>query len=157
MTYLLLKLAHLLAVMMFMGNIVTGLFWHIHASRTRDPGILAHTMRGIILSDRLFTLPGVFLIIVLGVATAMQGNLPLLRTDWILWSLILFSVSGISFMARVAPLQRRLLSLAERAGQGGAFDCNEYARVTRQWELWGAVALVTPLAAVVLMVVKPSY
>ena len=35
--YLWLKFLHVLAVVMFLGNIVTGGFWHRHALRTRDP------------------------------------------------------------------------------------------------------------------------
>jgi len=68
--YLWLKLIHVVGVVAFLGNFVTGLFWHVHASRTRDPKILAH-------------------------------------------------------------------------------------QLARQWELWGAVALLTPLAGRVLMVLKP--
>lgn len=35
--YPLLKLLHVIAVIAFLGNITTGLFWHAHAARTRDP------------------------------------------------------------------------------------------------------------------------
>ena len=154
--YLWLKLFHVAAVVLFLGNIYTGLFWHVHAMRTRDAKLLAHTMSGIIRSDRLFTVPGVFAIIAGGIAAAVVGNLSLLRTPWILWSLILFSVAGVVFMARVAPLQRQMLSVA-RAGESGAFDWEQYQRLTRSWELWGAIALLTPIAALVLMVLKPTF
>lgn len=154
--YLTLKLIHVAAVIMFLGNIVTGLFWHAHAARTRDPRLLAHTMDGIIRSDRLFTIPGVFLIIAAGVAAAMKGHLPIWGTGWIRWSLILFAISGIAFMARVAPLQRRLLALASAGTAAAPFDVDGYMKVVRRWEAWGALALVTPLAALVLMVLKPS-
>ena len=86
--YLFLKLLHIASVVAFLGNITTGLFWHAHAVRTRDPRILHHAMDGIIRSDRWFTLPGVLLIIVTGVLTAMKGGYPLLRTPWIAWSLV---------------------------------------------------------------------
>ena len=32
--YLLIKLLHVIAVIAFLGNITTGLFWHAHAART---------------------------------------------------------------------------------------------------------------------------
>ena len=154
--YLLLKLLHVMAVIAFLGNIATGLFWHAHAARTRDARHLAHTMDGIIRSDRLFTVPGVVGIIVTGVAAAIHGNYPLLRTGWILWTLILFSVSGLVFVIRVAPLQRQLRALAEAAADSGTFDYAHYRAVAARWELWGAAALLTPVAALVLMVLKPS-
>jgi uncharacterized membrane protein len=113
--YLLIKLLHIVAVIAFVGNIITGIFWHAHAARTRDPKLLAYTMGGIIRSDRLFTIPGVIGIIATGIAAAIYGNFPILRTGWILWTLILFIVSGLIFMIRVAPLQRQLRALAEAA------------------------------------------
>ena len=61
--YLWLKVIHVLAVVLFLGNIITGVFWHKHAERTRDPRLIAHTMAGVIRSDRLFTMPGVFVIL----------------------------------------------------------------------------------------------
>jgi uncharacterized membrane protein len=154
--YLIYKILHIVAVVMFLGNIVTGLFWHRHAARTRDARILAHTMAGIIRSDRIFTVPGVLLIILAGVAAAMKGNFPIWRTEWIRWAIILFSVSGIAFMARVAPLQRKLLATAQAGASGGTFDETAYHRLARQWEFWGAIALLAPIAALVLMVLKPT-
>ena len=150
------KLFHVASVIAFLGNITTGLFWHAHAVRTRDAKILAHTMDGIIRADRIFTLPGVFGIIAFGVATAMRQHLPILGTKWILWTLVLFAVSGVAFMARVAPLQRELRSVAAAGAQSGSFDAARYHVLTRQWEIWGAIALLTPLAGLALMVLKPT-
>ena len=152
--YLLLKTVHVLAVVMFLGNIATGVFWKSHADRTRDPRLIAHVMHGIIRSDRLFTNPGVVLIVIAGVVTAVVGRLPILGTGWILWSIVLLTIAGFAFGARVAPLQRRLLETA-RAGETGDMDWARYEQLSRSWALWGAIALATPLAALCLMVLKP--
>ena len=153
--YLVMKLLHIVAVIAFLGNIATGLFWHVHAARTRDPRLLAHTVDGIIRSDRLFTIPGVVVIVTTGIIAAVTGGLPLLRTGWILWTLVMFSLSGLIFMAFVVPLQRQLLVMAQ-AGTAGNFDYAGYAAVARRWEFWGAAALLTPLAGLMLMVLKPA-
>ena len=153
--YLWIKLLHVAAVIIFLGNIATGLFWKAHADRSRDPRIIAHTIDGIIRSDRLFTIPGVVLIIVFGVAAAMMAGLPLLRVPWIAYSLLMFAISGMAFVLRVAPLQRKLLALAQR-GIEGQMPWDEYSSVSRAWLFWGDVALVTPLIALVLMVLKPT-
>jgi uncharacterized membrane protein len=152
--YLILKLLHVVAVIAFLGNIVTGLFWHWHASRARDQRLVAHAMAGIIKSDAIFTIPGVMLIIATGLATAMIGGLPIVRTPWIMWSLALFMVSGIVFVVRVAPLQRQLRALS--GGEGAGFDWPTYDALARRWEAWGALALATPLGALALMVLKPA-
>jgi len=153
--YLWFKLFHVASVIAFLGNITTGLFWHAHATRTRDAKILAHTMDGIIRSDRLFTMPGVFGIIVFGIAGAVHGHLPILRTGWILWTLVLFTVSGLAFMVRVVPLQRELRAFAAAGAESGSFDFARYQALARQWEIWGSVALFTPLAGLAFMVLKP--
>ncbi len=150
--YLWMKVIHIIAVVLFLGNIITGVFWHRHALKTRDPRILAHTVDGVIRSDRLFTMPGVLVIIVTGVIAAMQMNLPLLRTGWIAWTLVLFAISGLLFMTQVAPLQKRMHALAS----GGSLDLAAYERLTRRWEFTGTVATLTPLIGLGLMVLKPA-
>jgi len=153
--YLGLKLLHLVAVMLFRGNITTGVFWKEIADRTKDPRIIAHTMAGIIRSDRLFTVPGVVWILIGGFGAAILGHYPLLHTRWISWSIVLFTISGIAFMARLVPLQRSLLQLA-RAGEGGEMDWPKYHAQSRQWAIWGLIALAAPIVAMGLMVTKPQ-
>lgn len=157
MIYALLKTAHILAVVLFLGNIITGVFWKAHGDRSRDPRIMAHTLEGIIASDRLFTLPGVLLIILFGVGAAMQGDLPILGTPWIWQSIILFAVSGVAFMAQLAPLQRRMRDLVRAAADGAPFDQGLYDRLSTRWGLWGTVATIAPLGALALMVLKPAH
>ena len=154
--YLWLKALHLVAVVLFLGNIITGVFWHRHAARTRDPHLLAHTVQGVIRSDRLFTMPGVFAIIASGVLAAIEAGLPILKTGWILWSLVLFAVSGLMFGLQVAPLQKKLLALAQAGSSQGSFDYDAYHRLAVRWEIMGAIATLTPLAALFLMVTKPA-
>ena len=154
--YLWLKLLHVASVIAFLGNITTGLFWHVQAARMRDARILAATMKGIIRSDRLFTVPGVVGIVGTGIAMALLAGFPLLRTAWIGWSLALFALSGAVFMWQVAPLQRRLLALAQAGEFAAQFDYPAYAALARRWEWWGGVALMTPVGALFLMVLKPQ-
>ncbi len=121
MLYLILKSLHVISVVLFLGNIITGVFWKVHADITGDLRARAQALDGIVKSDRVFTVPGVFAIIITGVWMAMHAHLPLLGTRWILWSLILFGISGICFGAFVAPLQKKLLANA-RAGHGGHLE-----------------------------------
>ena len=157
MVYLSLKALHIFAVVIFLGNIITGLFWHAWAARTRNATLISHAMGGIILSDRLFTMPGVIVILVSGVFLAAHGGYPLLSTGWILWPIVLFAISGLVFMFRVAPLQRQLLALAQAGAQCGDFDYTQYRKLATTWELWGAIALITPIGALIIMTVKPAW
>jgi uncharacterized membrane protein len=140
---------------MFLGNITTGIFWKEHADRTRDARIIAHALAGIIHSDRLFTIPGVIGITVAGIATALAGHLPLLATGWLFWSIVLFSLSGVAFGVWLAPLQKRMLKLMRAGAESGTPDWAGYQALSRAWAFWGAVALLLPFAAMILMVLKP--
>ena len=154
--YLVFKGLHVLAVALFLGNIITGLFWKAHGDRAGDPRIIAHTLHGIIRSDRWFTLPGVLTIVVTGISAAWTGRLPILGTPWIAQSIVLFLLSGLAFGWRVAPLQRRMRVMAEDAAHGGPWDPGVYRALSRRWELWGVFSIVTPLAALALMIAKPG-
>lgn len=148
-----LKFVHIFAVILFMGNIITGLFWKRHADGTRDRALIAHTMRGLIRADWWFTIPGVVVITAAGVFAALRAGLPLLRTGWIFWSIVAFSLSGIAFAWKVAPLQKELLALSQGDGE---LDWTIYRAKSLQWELWGLFATIMPLVAVALMTIKPA-
>jgi uncharacterized membrane protein len=153
MLYLLLKSLHIVSVVLFLGNIITGVFWKAHADRTDDLRARAQALDGIIKSDRIFTTPNVFIIVLTGVATAYTVGIPILSTPWILWSIILFGISGFAF-AFVAPLQKKLLANVQ-AGIAGQWDRAGYEQLSRRWKVWGTVATGAPLIAVFLMVMKP--
>ena len=154
--YLLLKTIHILSVVLFLGNIITGLFWKAQADSTRDSRLQAHALRGVIRSDAVFTIPAVVLIIATGVWLALEGGLPLLGTRWIAWSLIAFAISGILFGVFVAPMQRRMMNEALAATQGDEWPSAAYRRMSRIWETAGIVAILLPLGALALMVYKPT-
>jgi uncharacterized membrane protein len=146
------KALHVFAVVIFLGNIVTGLFWMRWAVKTKDVKIMHHAMGGIIVSDRWFTIPGVLSIILFGFLGAIKAGYPIFGTGWILWSIILFSLSGIAFGIFVAPLQKKIHAMT--AGNGENFDWNAFGRLYKSWDLWGLFALLTPLGAFVMMVLK---
>jgi uncharacterized membrane protein len=154
MLYLVLKSLHILAVGLFLGNIVTGLFWKRHADRTGDPRLMAHALEGVIRSDRWFTMPGVFAIIGTGVALAWLAGYRILATGWIWKSLILFSISGALFGIWVAPLQKKLKAMAQRGVETGELDRAAYAKASLAWEILGALAILAPIGALFLMVAK---
>jgi len=156
MSYLVWKLLHVLGVILFVGNITTGILWKVHADRTRNPALIAHACAGLTRSDRFFTIPGVALIVIAGIVAAITGSLPILGTGWIFWSIALLTISGLAFMLRVAPLQRRMHALAAAGAQDGRLDWPAYEVATRSWNVWGMIALTAPLVAVALMVLKPA-
>jgi len=118
MQYTLLKALHIVSVVLFLGNIITGVFWKLHGDRLGTLASRAQALDGVIRSDRWFTVPAVIAIIVTGVMLAMTLHLPILGTKWLLWALILFTISGVAFSVFVGPLQKKLLKNVQ-AGLAG--------------------------------------
>ena len=154
--YLTLKLLHIFGVVLFLGNAITAVLWKSVADRSNDARVIAYALDGIIAADRYFTGPGVGLIVVTGISLVLSSGYSFLGTTWIWQSLVLFAISGAVFMTVLAPLQRRMRDVAV-LGARGNFDRVLYQRLSRQWAIWGSLATLTPLAALGLMVLKPTF
>jgi uncharacterized membrane protein len=152
MAYLIWKLLHVIAAIIFIGNITIAPFWKAAADRSKDRLRIADTMKNIIRADRVFTMPSVTVLIVFGFGAQMTFGYPI-ETPWILWGLIMVVVSGVVFMTKVVPLQKKMYSLASDENK---FNWEEYRKLSKQWNIWGSIATVAPYIAVVLMVLKPS-
>jgi hypothetical protein len=91
MSYSFLKLIHLISVMLFLGNIMTGLYWMYIAIKTK------------------------YLI----------------------------------------QMQRKLYNLTLTSPDDtNEFDWSRFNKVYKEWDIWGLIATLTPLAAFVMMVLK---
>ncbi|MGK2864614.1 MAG: DUF2269 family protein [Chitinophagaceae bacterium] len=152
--YLLLKCIHLLAVVAFLGNISTGLFWMRYAFQLKDTNYMHHTVSGVILSDKYFTIPGVIIITIGGFGAAISGGLSLLGTGWIFWPIILFSLSGLIFVFKVGPLQTKMKRNLDKAITDENQDQNSFRVLFKQWEFWGLLALMMPIVSFFMMISK---
>ncbi|MBV8172146.1 MAG: DUF2269 family protein [Candidatus Eremiobacteraeota bacterium] len=153
--YIAFKIIHVFAVIMFVGNITVGVFWKAWADRTKDARIIANTIDGIIAADRIFTIPGIVLLLIGGIGAALVGHIPILGTGWILWPIVLFIISGIAF-GPVGRSQRLLSAVAHEAIDAGSINWEIYDRFSGIWNFWGTIALVAPLIAALIMIAKPA-
>ena len=151
MIYNIWKLLHVLSVIIFVGNITFAIYWKYQADKSKDRLKVADAFKNIIRADRIFTMPSVTALFIFGVGTAMQGNISLIETPWILWSIILLIISSYAFMAKIVPLQKKIIALANNADK---FGWDEYTVLSKKWNMWEMVATATPYIAVVLMVLK---
>jgi uncharacterized membrane protein len=155
--YLAVKVVHILAVVLFLGNIGLAMVSKLDADRTRDPVVIAHVLKGIVFGDRWITVPSVVVLITSGITMAILGRLPLLHVDWIWESMLLLAFSGALYVYPIGPDQRHLLSLARKACESGAsMDWGSYLSISRRWLYVGWLAVLAPAAAVGLMVLKPG-
>ena len=150
--YLIWKLVHVLGAVIFIGNITVGAFWKLQADKSKERVKIAETFKTLIKADRIFTMPSVTILIIFGLGTAMQGNLSLVETPWILWGIIMIIISAFAFMSKIIPLQKKIVSLASSEQK---FRWEDYEALSRSWNLWGTVATAAPYIAIILMVLKP--
>lgn len=143
---------HVLGAILFMGNIVVGAAWMSLARRARQTEALRLGVRGIVLTDAMFTLPGAILLVLNGGIIAT----PYFRAHagWVFVSLALFVVSGAVWGAVLVPIQRRLLSLLTAVPAGREVP-GEVEALLQRWFRLGGVATLLPLIVLVLMVFKP--
>jgi uncharacterized membrane protein len=149
MFYFYAKLIHIVAVVLFLGNITTGIFWIHFFAKSRSPIQIASAMEGVIRSDRFFTIPAVLILSASGLAAAMNAGLGIMRTKWIAYSILAFALSGLLFIP-LAQLQRRIRDYAQREHA----DWNICAGMLRQWDIVGAASLFLAWSALVMMVLK---
>jgi uncharacterized membrane protein len=152
MSYALLKLFHVAGVIIFLGNIITGHFWMHMAMKSKDFSIIRYSITGVMRSDKVFTMPAIFVIIVAGILAAFYGNIPILRTGWILWSIVLFSLSGVIFSTKLSVVLRKMLEVTSH--QNNEQQWNSTEQLYKQWNRWALIAIMMPFIALIMMVLK---
>jgi uncharacterized membrane protein len=154
MSYALLKTLHVLGAILLVGNIIVTAWWKASADRTRDPRIIAFAQRQVTLTDLIFTLGGVLLLAGAGYAMLLQGPWSL-TVGWLSWGQTLFIATGVIWLAVLVPVQLRQARLASAFAAGAPIPA-QYWSLARLWMGFGALAVLLPLVAVVLMVFKPA-
>ena len=146
-----LKSLHILGACLFLGNIIVSAFWKVAADRTGDIAVLRFATRLVNLTDLIFTGLGATLLLVTGHLLAISHG-GILVNSWILWSYILFGMSGLIWVAVLVPIQFKQARLL-RATQAQQVP-EEYQSLARLWWIAGTLATVLPLPAIYLMVSK---
>lgn len=149
-----LKLIHILSAVVLLGTGAGTAYYLWTAHRSGDPRAIAVTARHVVLADFLFTTPAVIVQPVTGLWMASILGYPLL-SGWILWTWILYALTGACWLP-VVWLQARAARLAREAVAGGADLPPRYFAIMRVWFWLGWPAFAAVLAIVWLMVFKPS-
>ena len=145
------KVLHVLSACLFLGNVVVSGTWAFMAERTRNFEVVAFSNRLVLITDMLFTLTGALLVVYTGFLMSHRyEGVPAASQAWITWSYILFGLSGLIWALILVPIQLRQRVLL---GRHRAIT-PEYLKLSRIWQICGAVATVVPLPIVYLMIVK---
>ncbi len=150
----LLLLAHVVGATVLFGTGAGIAFFMVMAHRTRDPALIAHTARTVVIADTLFTATAVILQPLTGYLLARMIGWPL-EEGWIILSLVLYVVTGI-FWLPVVWIQIRLRDLAYAAAIAGDPLPTAYFTLYRIWFACGFPAFFAVVGILWLMLTKPS-
>ena len=152
--YLALKLVHLLGSAVLFGTGLGIAFFLWIAHRTRDPAVIAHTARIVVIADAVFTATAV-------VAQPLSGALLAWYTGysfferWIVLSLTLYVLVGACWLP-VVWIQMQLRDLATAAASSKTSLPERYYRLFRIWFWLGWPAFAGVIAIFALMIWKPA-
>jgi len=146
-----LKVIHLVCAALFLGNVIVSGVWALLAERTRNHAIIQFSNTLVLVTDGLFTLTGALGVVWTGhsMAGLFNGGA---GHPWIQWSYGLLGFSGLIWLFVLLPIQfkqRALLRASDTV-------CDQYWRLSRIWQIAGAIATVLPLPIVYLMVNKTA-
>lgn len=152
MLYLIVKTAHILSALLFLGAGLMTAWYKVRADRAQDPKVIAWYAREIVLADWIFTLPSGITLPATGVWLATLLGQPLSR-GWVALGIACYALAG-ALWVPAAWLQLRMRRLAEAAAREGTPLPEQFRRDQRAWLALGVPAFAVSIFAVWLMVAK---
>lgn len=154
MIYFVFKTAHLLGVILLIGNVTVTSVWKVFADRTGEPQTIRFAQKMVALTDWWLTCTAIGLVAVGGYGMVWVGGLSASEPGWIMWGQILFVLSGAIWLLILVPLQAAQSRLA-RTFRADAPVPAVYWHLGRLWLVFGVLATVPLIAAVYVMVARP--
>ncbi len=155
MTYLILKMVHILSGAVLFGTGAGIAFFMLRAHATKDPRTVASVGRIVVLADFVFTASAVVVQPISGLALIyLQGYA--LTEPWLMAAHALYVLIGACWLP-VVWFQWRMLKLAEGAVAAGTPLPPAYHRLFRAWFILGWPAFAGVIGIYALMVAKPVF
>lgn len=148
---------HVLGATMLIGNALVMAAWLTLAGFRGSDRAKRSAATAVNVADVWFTVPGVLLILLNGLAMVAErygGTAAFAVTPWITGGLIMLVLTGLVWALRLVPAQLALYRLAEA---DGPLDVRTFRSVLSRWYAWGVIATIMPLVALYLMTTKPTF
>ena len=146
---------HILAAVVFVGNIITAAFWKTRADRSGNLETIAITARSLLQADYIFTAPGIVVLLATGIWMVGLRDWAGFQEPWLGGSFVLLIITGIIWLVVLLPQQRRMVRLAQEGADAGELS-PDYRSASRIWSMFGGVANLLPVLILFLMVFKPG-
>lgn len=153
MTYLDVKLIHVLSSTLLFGTGIGSAFYLLFATMQRDRSAVAVVTRGVVIADNLFTATTAIVQPLTGWYMVHLAGMPW-SNRWLHWSIMLY-VLALACWLPVVAIQVRLRRLAQQAMLAEAPLPPAYWRWFKVWFALGVPAFFAFIGIFYLMVVKP--
>ncbi|AKQ65905.1 hypothetical protein A176_002817 [Myxococcus hansupus] len=148
-----LKLLHLIAVVVFLGDIIVTAVWRLLADRTREPRVMAYALRLVQFTDTYLLVPSVFALAATGMLRAYLLDISLWTNPALAAGQVCFMLCGVVWSQTLRPIQARQLAMAEAFSDSeSSFD--DYLLLTKKWFRWGIVAMALAFGSMALMTLR---
>lgn len=155
MTYLLIKMLHILSGAVLFGTGMGIAFFMVWANRSREPVAIAAVARIVVVADMIFTAAAVVIQPLSGLWLIHIQGYSLLE-PWLVVAYVLYAVTG-AFWLPVVWIQVRLARLAEAAVAQNQALPPLYWRLYSIWFAMGFPAFAAVIGIYALMVFKPAF
>ena len=152
--YFILKFLHVVGAAVLLGTGAGIAFFMLMAHLGGTPAVIAAVARIVVIADLVFIATAVVAQPVTGVLLARTRGYSLWE-GWILWSIVLYVITG-AFWIPVVRMQMRLRDLAAAAAQDGRPLPSAYHRIFRLWFAFGVPAFAAVVAIFWLMIARPE-
>lgn len=150
-----LKVAHLVALALFVGSVPAHILLFALAERSQDAQGFALLMNAKYMCVQVLTLPALFLTLATGVALMVRQDLTPVRARSMAAKLALVALIALNGLFVLRPTARDLSALADNAIGTGS-RTNEIAELERREGLYGNLNLAMILAVFVISVFRPQ-
>jgi uncharacterized membrane protein len=148
------KFLHLLAAVLFLGNLIVSAMWKLRADRTGIPAVAAFATQLVTRTDKVFTGPAAFIVLMTGGMLPTAGGYGFGGQGWIHAGATAFVLSGLIWAFVLIPIQRKQSAMAASFGEATELPA-DYLALTKRWAMWGGIASLLPVIALALMVYRP--
>lgn len=152
----LIKVLHILAVVVLLGNLFMAPFWRRRLAQAGGPQARAAANRSVRVADLLFTLPGWVILLATGIMMIIVRGWP--PGGWLHLSLLLFVGWLVLWHVLVLRARKAMITQAEEGAAGGQMPPERMAELgehERQWQRWSSISVALVVLILILMVWRP--
>src|SRR5215813_10816563 len=149
-----LKVVHVLAVVVLLGNLLMAPFWRKRLAALGGVQARAAANRSVRVADLIFTLPGWVVVLATGIMLIIYRDMGM-RGGWLHLSLMLFLGWLVFWHILVLRARKAMIAQAEAATSSEQAPA-ELAQHERQWQLWSYLAAAIVVLILILMIAQPK-